>query len=97
MSVCKSMTRRAVVFGSIFAALLPIISALFALGTAIGIIGTLSHVLKMPPFAPILVLLIGLGVGVDYALFIVTRHRQGLIAGHDNEESIVNAVNTPRA
>ena len=39
-------------------------------------------------------LLIGLGVGVDYALFIVTRHRQGLVAGHDPETSIVNSVNT---
>ena len=39
-------------------------------------------------------LLIGLGVGVDYALFIVTRHRQGLVAGHDAESSIINAVNT---
>jgi RND superfamily putative drug exporter len=82
------------IFGSIFAALLPLISALFALGTAIGIIGTLSHVLKMPVFSPELVLLIGLGVGVDYALFIVTRHRQGLVAGRDVEDSIVNAVNT---
>jgi RND superfamily putative drug exporter len=82
------------VFGSVFAALLPIISALFALGTAIGIIGLLSHVIGMPEFSPELVLLIGLGVGVDYALFIVTRHRQGLVAGHDGETSIVNAVNT---
>jgi RND superfamily putative drug exporter len=82
------------VFGSVFAALLPIVSALFALGTAIGIIGTLSHVLKMAQFAPELVLLIGLGVGVDYALFIVTRHRQGLVAGRDTENSIINAVNT---
>ena len=82
------------VFGSVFAALLPIVSALFALGTAIGIIGTLSHVLKMAQFAPELVLLIGLGVGVDYALFIVTRHRQGLVAGRDTESSIFNAVNT---
>jgi RND superfamily putative drug exporter len=82
------------VFGSVFAALLPIISALFALGTAIGIIGLLSHVIGMPEFSPELVLLIGLGVGVDYALFIVTRHRQGLVAGIDNETSIVNAVNT---
>ena len=48
----------------------------------------------MPVFSPELVLLIGLGVGVDYALFIVTRHRQGLIAGNDVESSIVNAVNT---
>jgi RND superfamily putative drug exporter len=82
------------VFGSVFAALLPIISALFALGTAIGIIGLLSHVIGMPEFSPELVLLIGLGVGVDYALFIVTRHRQGLVAGIDDETSIVNAVNT---
>jgi RND superfamily putative drug exporter len=82
------------VFGSFFAAILPIVSALFALGTAIGLIGLLSHVLKMPEFAPELVLLIGLGVGVDYALFIVTRHRQGLVAGSDPEDSIVNAVNT---
>ncbi len=82
------------IFGSVFAALLPIISALFALGTAIGVIGLLSHAIGMPEFSPELVLLIGLGVGVDYALFIVTRHRQGLVAGHDTDTSIVNAVNT---
>jgi RND superfamily putative drug exporter len=82
------------VFGSIFAAALPILSALASLGTAIGLIGLLSHVLKMPVFSVELVLLIGLGVGVDYALFIVTRHRQGLLAGMELEESIVNAVNT---
>ncbi len=82
------------VFGSIYAAILPILSALFALGTAIGIIELLSHVIGMPQFAPILIALIGLGVGVDYALFIVTRHRQGLVAGRTPEDSIVNAVNT---
>ena len=72
------------VFGSIFAMALPLVSALASLGTAIGVIGLLSHVLKMPQFSTELVLLIGLGVGVDYALFIVTRHRQGLIAGDDS-------------
>jgi putative drug exporter of the RND superfamily len=82
------------VFGSVFAALLPIVSALFALGTAIGVIGTLSHAIGMPSISPELTLLIGLGVGVDYALFIVTRHRQGLVAGRDPESSIINAVNT---
>ena len=82
------------VFGSVFAMALPLLSALASLGTAIGLIGILSHVLKMPQFSTELVLLIGLGVGVDYALFIVTRHRQGLIAGRDVESSIVNAVNT---
>ncbi|HEV3132164.1 MAG TPA: MMPL family transporter [Acidimicrobiales bacterium] len=82
------------VFGSVFAMALPLVSALASLGTAIGLIGLLSHGIKMPQFSPTLVLLIGLGVGVDYALFIVTRHRQGLIAGGDVESSIVNAVNT---
>jgi len=82
------------VFGSLFAMALPILSALASLGTAIGLIGLLSNTLKMPQFSTTLVLLIGLGVGVDYALFIVTRHRQGLIAGNDVESSIVNAVNT---
>jgi len=84
----------ALVFASLFAALLPILTALASLGTAIGVIGLLSHLFKMPQFSVELVLLIGLGVGVDYALFIVTRHRQGLVAGNEVEASIVNAVNT---
>jgi RND superfamily putative drug exporter len=82
------------IFGSIFAALLPIVSALFALGTAVGVIGLLSHAIGMPSISPEVMLLIGLGVGVDYALFIVTRHRQGLVGGRDVDSSIVNAVNT---
>jgi RND superfamily putative drug exporter len=82
------------VFGSIFAMALPLLSAGASLGMATGLIVLLSHVMKMPQFAPELTLLIGLGVGVDYALFIVTRHRQGLIAGNEVEASIVNAVNT---
>jgi RND superfamily putative drug exporter len=82
------------VFRSGFATGLPLVSALASLGTAIGVIGLLSHVLKMPQFSVELVLLIGLGVGVDYALFIVTRHRQGLVAGEEVPDSIANAVNT---
>ena len=82
------------IFGSVYAALLPIASALFALGTAVGVISLLSHAIGMPSISPEVMLLIGLGVGVDYALFIVTRHRQGLIAGNDVESSIVDAVNT---
>ena len=49
---------------------------------------------RCPSSPPIWWLLIGLGVGVDYALFIVTRHRQGLVAGRESEGSIINAVNT---
>ena len=50
-----------------------------------SVIGLVSHVMKMPEFSTELVLLIGLGVGVDYALFIVSRHRQGIQAGRDVE------------
>jgi RND superfamily putative drug exporter len=82
------------VFGSLAAMILPLVSALLSLGTAIGIIGLLSNVMNMPEFSTQLVLLIGLGVGIDYALFIVTRHRQGLLAGLDPEASVVKAVNT---
>ena len=82
------------VFGSLFAMALPLLSALLSLGTAIGVIGILSNAMKMPEFSTQLVLLIGLGVGIDYALFIVTRHRQGLMAGLDPEASVVNSVNT---
>ena len=82
------------VFGSIFAMALPLISALVSLGTAIFLVELISHVMAIPEFATQLVLLLGLGVGVDYALFIVTRHRQGLLAGLDPEESVVKAVNT---
>jgi len=82
------------VFGSLYAMALPIVSALASLGTAIALIELLSHIMNMPAFSTQLVMLIGLGVGVDYALFIVTRHRQGLIAGMETNDSIVKAVNT---
>ena len=54
----------------------------------------LSHGLSIAQFAPILGSLIGLGVGIDYALFIVTRSRQNLRQGMDVEEAIVSSVNT---
>jgi RND superfamily putative drug exporter len=82
------------VFGSVFAMLLPLISALVSLGTATAIVELLSHTMSIPQFSTQLMALIGLGVGVDYALFIVTRHRQGLQSGSDTEPSIVIAVNT---
>jgi RND superfamily putative drug exporter len=84
----------ALVFGSLFAMLLPLVSAILALGTALGIVGLLSHLMNVASSSTELVLLVGLGVGVDYALFIVVRHRQGLLRGQRPEESIVEAVNT---
>ncbi len=81
-------------FGSFFAMLLPLGVALFALGIASAATTLLSHGLNIAQFAPILGSLIGLGVGIDYALFIVTRSRQGLKRGLSVEDSIITAVNT---
>ena len=83
-----------VIFGSLLAATLPLVSTLLALPAAISVIGMLTHVIAMPDFSGQVVMLIGLGVGVDYALFIVTRMRQGLQAGQDVESAIVTAVAT---
>jgi RND superfamily putative drug exporter len=83
-----------IAFGALFAAALPLITALIAIGIGYSLTGILSHFFAIASFAPLLGILIGLGVGVDYALFIVTRHRNALKAGHTVEESTVNAVNT---
>ena len=83
-----------IAFGALFAAFLPIITALVAVGIGFSLTGVLSHAFSIASFAPLLGLLIGLGVGVDYALFIVTRHRASLKAGHDIESAAVGAVNT---
>jgi RND superfamily putative drug exporter len=81
-------------FGAFFSAVIPILTALVAIGIGFSITGLLSHVMAIPAFAPILGVLIGLGVGVDYALFIITRHRNGLRAGRPPEDAAINAVNT---
>jgi putative drug exporter of the RND superfamily len=81
-------------FGSFFAMLLPLGVALFALGIALAGGELLSHVLAIAQFAPILGSLIGLGVGIDYALFIVTRSRQELKRGATVEEAVCSAINT---
>ena len=64
------------VFGSLLAMSLPLLSAGLSLGTAVAVIGLVSHLISMPSFSNELALLVGLGVGVDYALFILTRYRQ---------------------
>jgi len=81
-------------FGSLMAMLLPIGVALFAIAIASAATTLLSHVVSIAQFAPILGSLIGLGVGIDYALFIVTRSRQNLRQGMSLEDAIVSAVNT---
>jgi RND superfamily putative drug exporter len=81
-------------FGSLFAMLLPILIALFGVGTGLFSTQLISHVTNVPELASLLSTLIGLGVGIDYALFIVTRHRKGILSGQDPEEAAVTALNT---
>ncbi|WP_445528928.1 MMPL family transporter [Streptomyces cyslabdanicus] len=83
-----------VVFGSLAAAVLPIATALLSVGTAHAAVGLLGHAMTVADFAPMLGMLIGLGVGIDYALFIVTRHRRGLKRGLTSTEAVTNAVAT---
>jgi RND superfamily putative drug exporter len=81
-------------FGSLFAMMLPILTAVAGVGSGLLLVGPLSHAMSVNGIAPILGALIGLGVGVDYALFIVTRYRRGLQSGLDPERSAVQALNT---
>jgi RND superfamily putative drug exporter len=83
-----------IAFGSLFAMLLPIVTAIAGVGTGLLTVGLLTHALSIGQIGPILGALIGLGVGIDYALFIVTRHRTGLRAGMTVEESVVKAIDT---
>jgi RND superfamily putative drug exporter len=81
-------------FGSLGAMALPLIGAIVALGTGLLTIGLASHVISLANISPTLAALIGLGVGIDYALFIVTRHRSGLRSGLSVEQSAVRALDT---
>jgi len=82
-------------FGSLVAMGLPILTALFGLGTALALIGLLSQVVDTADFSPQLAAMIGLGVGIDYALFIVTRFRDAYReSGGDVERSVAIAMDT---
>jgi RND superfamily putative drug exporter len=83
-----------VAFGSVLAMGLPVAVALFGIGLGGAFVILASHLLEVPDFAPFIGLMIGLGVGIDYALLIVTRYREQLHAGHDVRESIGIAMDT---
>jgi RND superfamily putative drug exporter len=83
-----------IAFGSLLAMLLPLVTAIAGVGGGLMAITPLTHAMNVVDFAPILGALIGLGVGIDYALFIVTRHRRGLRAGLTPEEAAVQALDT---
>src|SRR3954447_18152080 len=84
----------AIAFGSLWATLLPLFTAVLALGIGLSATGLLAHVINIATFSPTLATLIGLGVGIDYSLFVVTRHRNAIKAGRDPEAACVRALNT---
>ena len=83
-----------IAFGSLLAMLVPLVVAIAALVSGLMTIGLVSHAVSIPSAGPTLGILIGLGVGIDYALFIVTRHRHGLKAGLSPAGAAARALNT---
>jgi putative drug exporter of the RND superfamily len=83
-----------VAFGSVLAMGLPIMTALFGIGTGLAIVTLLARFTDVPSFAPQVTAMIGIGVGIDYALFISTRYREALHDGLEPEPAVVHAVDT---
>jgi RND superfamily putative drug exporter len=81
-------------FGSFLAASLPLITAIFAVGSTIGVIALLSHVVTVATYTPPLMMLVGLGVGIDYALLIFARYRGELLAGAERQTAARTALDT---
>ena len=83
-----------IAFGSVVAMGLPILTALAGLFVGFSSVGLLSAVMDVPAFSLVICMMVGLGVGIDYALFIVTRHRQHLHDGMSVEDSAGTAIAT---
>jgi RND superfamily putative drug exporter len=94
IGIVAALVVMTLVFRSLWAAALPILTAVAGVGTGVVGTGLLSHGMSIASVAPTLGVLVGLGVGIDYALFIVNRHRKGLMAGLSVQESVARALNT---
>jgi RND superfamily putative drug exporter len=83
-----------ITFGSVVAMGLPIFTAVVALGVALSLVTLLTHLVDTADFSPQLAAMIGLGVGIDYALFVVTRFRSGLRSGLEPADAVELAMDT---
>ncbi len=83
-----------ITFGSLAAAGMPLVTAGLGLITGVALIGLATHVTNMSRISPDLALMIGLGVGIDYSLFIVTRFRESYLACGDVEDAVLEAMDT---
>jgi putative drug exporter of the RND superfamily len=80
-----------VAFGSVLAAGVPLVVAGLGLGVALGGVWLMANVLQVPDFGVQLATMIGIGVGIDYALFVVTRFRSALDDGHEPRQAVITA------
>ena len=83
-----------IAFGSVVAAGIPIVVALFGLALGQMLVLMVARFMDVATFAPTLAAMIGLGVGIDYALFVLNRYRQAVLVGHDPKVAAMEAVNT---
>jgi putative drug exporter of the RND superfamily len=86
-----------VTLGGVVAMGLPIVVALAGLAAGLALVTLAGHVIEVPTLAPTLATMIGLGVGIDYALFVVTRHQEQLRTGMALEDSVARATATSGA
>ena len=94
VGIVVAMVILTLAFGSIVAMGMPIISAVVGLAVGLTGIGLVGHLFAVPDIGPTLAIMIGLGVGIDYALFLVSRHRAQLAEGEEMRESIALALAT---
>jgi len=83
-----------IAFGSLLAMGLPIVTALFGVGCGVALVGLTTRILAVPNFTTEVAAMLGIGVGIDYALLIVSRFRQGLHDGLEPEDAVARAMNT---
>jgi uncharacterized membrane protein YdfJ with MMPL/SSD domain len=94
VGLSAAMVILAFTFGTLVAMGMPIISAVVGLAIGLSLIGLLGHLTTVPTIAPTLGTMIGLGVGIDYALFLVSRYRAERAEGKETDEAIATAVST---
>jgi uncharacterized membrane protein YdfJ with MMPL/SSD domain len=94
VGLSAAMVILAFTFGTLVAMGMPILSAVLGLAVGLSLIGLLGHLTTVPTIAPTLGTMIGLGVGIDYALFLVSRYRAERKEGKEIDEAIATAVST---
>jgi uncharacterized membrane protein YdfJ with MMPL/SSD domain len=94
VGILAAMLILTLVLGSVVAMGLPIVAAIVGLGAALSLVGLAGHLVSMPDTGATLATMIGLGVGIDYALFLITRHQDQIRGGMPMDESIARSVAT---